>query len=42
MTKSNYFAAKAAMKKINENVRKAHPDWDNKRIYAATKAIYNK
>ena len=31
-----------AMKKINKNLRNAHPDWSNQRIYAVTKAIYNK
>ncbi len=38
MTK-NYFKVKAAMKAVNVNIKKAHPDWDNKRVYAATKAI---
>lgn len=42
MAKSNYFAAKAAMEKINANIKAAHPDWDSKRVYAATKALYNK
>lgn len=42
MTKTNYFTAKAALKKINENVKAAHPDWNAKRVYATTKAIYNK
>ena len=37
--KKNYFEVKAAMKAVNANIRKAHPDWDNKRVYAATKAI---
>ena len=38
MTK-NYFKVKAAMKAVNAKLRKAHPDWDNKRVYAATKAM---
>ena len=38
MTK-NYFKVKAAMKKVNANLRKAHPDWDKKRVYAATRAM---
>ena len=42
MAKTNYFKAKAALKKINANVKAKHPDWDSKRVYAATKAIYNK
>ena len=37
--KKNYFKVKAAMKAVNANLRKAHPDWDNKRVYAATKAM---
>ena len=37
--KNNYFAIKAAMKKVNENVKKAHPDWDNKKVYAVTRSI---
>jgi hypothetical protein len=37
--KKNYFEVKAAMKAVNNNIRKAHPDWDNKRVYAATRAI---
>ena len=37
--KKNYFEVKAAMKAVNANIKKAHPDWDNKRVYAATKAI---
>lgn len=37
--KKNYFEVKAAMKAVNANIRKAHPDWDNKRVYAATRAI---
>ena len=37
--KKNYFEVKAAMKAVNANITKAHPDWDNKRVYAATKAI---
>ena len=35
----NYFKVKVAMKKVNANLRKAHPDWDNKRVYAATRAM---
>ena len=35
MTK-NYFKVKAALKAVNS---KAHPDWDKKRVYAATRAI---
>lgn len=38
MTK-NYFKVKAALKAVNSKLRKAHPDWDNKRVYAATKAM---
>ena len=38
MTK-NYFKVKAAMKAVNAKLRKAHPDWDNKRVYAVTKAM---
>ena len=34
-----YFKVKAAMKKVNANLRKAHPDWDKKRVYAATRAM---
>ena len=41
MANSNYFKAKAAMKKINQNLRATHPDWSAKKVYAATKAIYN-
>ena len=37
--KKNYFEVKAAMKAVNANLRKAHPDWDNKRVYAATRAM---
>ena len=37
--KKNYFEIKAAMKVVNANLRKAHPDWDKKRVYAATRAI---
>ena len=37
--KKNYFEIKAAMKSVNANLRKAHPDWDKKRVYAATRAI---
>ena len=37
--KKNYFEIKAAMKAVNNNIRKAHPDWDKKRVYAATRAI---
>lgn len=37
--KKNYFDIKAAMKVVNANLRKAHPDWDKKRVYAATRAI---
>ena len=37
--KKNYFEVKAAMKAVNANIRKAHPDWDNKRVYAVTRAI---
>ena len=37
--KKNYFNIKAAMKAVNANLRKAHPDWDKKRVYAATRAI---
>ena len=37
--KKNYFDIKAAMKAVNANLRKAHPDWDNKRIYSATRAM---
>ena len=37
--KKNYFNIKAAMKAVNANLRKAHPDWDKKRVYAATKEI---
>lgn len=42
MKKTNYFAKKAAMTKINANLRAAHPDWSAKKVYAATKAIANK
>ena len=38
MTK-NYFKVKAALKAVNSKLRKAHPDWDKKRVYAATRAI---
>ena len=38
MTK-NYFKVKAALKVVNSKLRKAHPDWDKKRVYAATRAI---
>ena len=38
MTK-NYFKVKAALKAVNNKLRKAHPDWDKKRVYAATRAI---
>ncbi len=34
-----YFKVKVAMKKVNANLRKAHPDWDKKRVYAATRAM---
>lgn len=37
--KKNYFDIKAAMKVVNANLRKAHPDWSSKRIYAATRAM---
>ena len=37
--KKNYFEIKAAMKSVNANLRKAHPDWDKKRVYAATRAL---
>lgn len=37
--KKNYFDIKAAMTVVNANLRKAHPDWDKKRVYAATRAI---
>lgn len=37
--KKNYFNIKAAMKAVNSKLRKAHPDWDKKRVYAATRAI---
>ena len=37
--KKNYFEIKAAMKVVNANLRKAHPDWDKKRVYAATRAM---
>ncbi len=37
--KKNYFNIKAAMTVVNANLRKAHPDWDKKRVYAATRAI---
>ena len=37
--KKNYFNIKAAMKAVNANLRKAHPDWDKKRVYAATRAM---
>lgn len=35
----NYFKVKAALKAVNAKLRKAHPDWDNKRVYAVTKAM---
>ena len=35
----NYFKVKAALKAVNSKLRKAHPDWDNKRVYAAARAI---
>ena len=35
----NYFKIKAAMKAVNANIRKAHPDWDNKKVYAVTRKI---
>ena len=35
----NYFKVKAALKAVNSKLRKAHPDWDKKRVYAATRAI---
>ena len=38
MTK-NYFKVKAALKAVNSKLRKAHPDWDKKRVYAATRAM---
>ena len=38
MTK-NYFKVKAALKAVNSKLRKSHPDWDKKRVYAATRAI---
>lgn len=37
--KKNYFDIKAAMTVVNANLRKAHPDWDKKRVYAATRAM---
>lgn len=37
--KKNYFKVKAALKAVNNNIRKAHPDWNNKRVYAATRAM---
>lgn len=37
---NNYFAAKAAMKKINKAVAAKHPDWDSKKVYAVTGSIY--
>ena len=37
---NNYFAAKAAMKKINANIKAKHPDWDSKKVYMMTKSIY--
>lgn len=43
MTNSkNYFEMKAAMKAVNANIRKAHPDYSNAKVYAMTKAICNK
>ena len=42
MKNTNYFKAKATMKKINANIKAKHPDWSNKKVYAVTKAIYNK
>ena len=37
---NNYFAAKAAMKKINKAVAAKHPEWDSKKVYAVTGSIY--
>ena len=35
----NYFEIKAAMKVVNANIRKAHPDWSNEKVYAVTRKI---
>lgn len=39
---NNYFAVKAAAAKINANVRKAHPEYSAKKVYAVTKSILAK
>ena len=37
---TNYFAAKAALAKINKAVAAKHPEWDSKKVYAVTGSIY--
>lgn len=42
MTKNNYFAVKAAGRRINANIRKAHPEYSAKKVYALTRNILAK
>lgn len=42
MSKSEYFKRVNTAKKINANIRSAHPDWDSKKVYAVTGKILSK
>ena len=42
MTAKEWNKAKNTFKKVYRNMRAAHPDWTNSRVYMATKGQLNK
>ena len=39
MSRTEYFKRVNTAKKVNANIKKAHPDWDSKKVYAVTGKI---
>ena len=42
MTAKEWFKAKNTFKKVYRNMKAAHPDWINAKLYMATKGQLNK